>query len=138
MANLEDEVVTNKTFLGTTDLAVTNLSVEKEVLDGNPGWINATVKNVGRKNATNFTVKLTVIYEPEKLPSRLCSYDKPLPEYSEEFEIERLSVDESWNKNVSWNVSIKKLNLRMPGAANIMIVEVRAMTAPGQKLPMTT
>ena len=123
MANLEDEVVRNETFLDTTDLAVTNLSVEKVVLDGNQGWINATVKNVGRKNATNFTVNLTVIYEPENAPLTtkiwpkpatyyLCKYDRIPFEYTEEFEIERLSVNESWNENVSWNASIKKIEFK--------------------------
>jgi len=64
VANVEDKVERNETFLRTTDLAVTNLSVEKEVLDGNQSWINATVKNVDRKNATAFLINFTEIYVP--------------------------------------------------------------------------
>ena len=112
MANLEDDVVTNKTFLRAPDIAVTNLSVEKEVLDGNQGWINATITNVCMKDETNITVKLTVIYEPEKPPSEICSYDKPLPEYSEEFEIKPPPVNNESSFNRSWNASIKGIEFK--------------------------
>ena len=52
-------------FVSGTDLAVTNVSVIKnlsavnEVFDGDRVKITANITNMGRKNATNFTVKFT-------------------------------------------------------------------------------
>ena len=113
VANVEHKVERNETFLGLTDLAVTNLSVEKEVLDGNQVWINATVENVGRKNATAFLINFTEIYEPTGGPSE---YGVTVKERYNNYKLVNstniatgLEVGNATNISVRWNASIRNI-----------------------------
>jgi len=60
IANVEDNVVRNETYLYGTDLAVTDLKVNDICFDGDEVNITAKIENLGLKNATEFWVNLTV------------------------------------------------------------------------------
>ncbi len=62
IANVEDEVATNETYLYGTDLAVTDLEVNNTYFDGDEVNITAVIENLGLKNATEFWVNLTEYY----------------------------------------------------------------------------
>jgi len=62
IANVEDEVVRNETYLSGTDLAVTDLEVNDTYFDGDEVNITAVIENLGLKNATEFWVNLTEYY----------------------------------------------------------------------------
>ncbi|MBA7511250.1 hypothetical protein ES705_03241 [subsurface metagenome] len=113
VANVEDKVERNETFLGLTDLAVTDLSVEKEVLDGNQVWINASVENVGRKNATAFLINFTEIYVPTGGPSE---YGVTVTDRYNNYKLVNsinvttgLDAGNATNISVRWNASIRNI-----------------------------
>ncbi|MCK4527955.1 DUF3344 domain-containing protein, partial [candidate division WOR-3 bacterium] len=109
VANVEDKVLPNKTCLGGTDLAVTNISVGDEILDDNQIWINATIENLGRKNATAFLVNFTEVYVPRKRvvdPEKVYNHT----ELINVTHIARLEVGNSTNISfVLWNASIRDI-----------------------------
>jgi len=104
MANVEGQKrYGNETYLGGTDLAITNLSVKPAVYDGDRVWVNATIENLGRINATDFIVNFTEVYTFENL----------LPKRSNKTQINSIRVNglEAGNAttiSVPWNVRVKE------------------------------
>ena len=113
VANVEDEVVRNETYLGGTDLAV-KLSVEKEIWDGTQGWINASIENVGGKNATDFLVNFTEIYVPTGGPDEYGwtvlpdKRDNNFMQFNST-SVSGLEAGNVTNISVRWNASIRKM-----------------------------
>ena len=62
---VEDDTHYEQRFLSGTDLAVTSIDLPINNMDGDCVNITATIENLGRMNATNFTVKFWKIYYPD-------------------------------------------------------------------------
>jgi len=62
---VENDAHYEQRFLSGTDLAVTEVDLPINNMDGDHVNITATIENLGRKNATDFTVKFWKIYYPE-------------------------------------------------------------------------
>jgi subtilase family serine protease len=106
LANVEDKRKESRdVYLGGTDLAVTDLSTKLVVMDGDRVWVSATIKNLGRMDATAFTVNFSEIYTYER------EYDQV--EYPVELinttHIRSLGAGNSINILVPWNASIQDI-----------------------------
>jgi subtilase family serine protease len=101
MVNVEDVVMNKTIYLGGTDLAITNLSVKSPVWDGEAVWVNATIENLGSKNATDFSVNFTEVY------NSIGSSDTITDEKG--FYIKGLDAGNSINIPIPWNVTIRKI-----------------------------
>ena len=109
VANVEDMVVRNETFVSETDLAVTNVSVKEEVMDGDQVRINATIKNIGRKNATAFFVNFSEVYVPEEREEGISLH---VYNHSELINVTHRSLGAGNSTNISfvlWNASIRDI-----------------------------
>ncbi|PXF52813.1 MAG: hypothetical protein C4B56_04580 [Candidatus Methanophagaceae archaeon] len=109
-------LLSNETYLGGTDLAVTDISVEPgmwnnslsrtEVWDGDLVWLNATITNFGYLNATEFEVSFYEIYEP-RLENWYCQAHR------KEINTTRvkggLPAGNSTIISVPWNASIRDI-----------------------------
>jgi hypothetical protein len=107
LANVEDNVERKETYLGGTDLAITNLSVKPVVWDGDKVWVNATIENLGRMDAAAFTVKFTEISHPEDV-SDTRTGDAHLEPITGT-RIEGLGSRNSTNISVLWNGSVREI-----------------------------
>ena len=112
---VEEHNETHSVDLGGTDLAVTdvsvikNLSVVNEVWDGDQVVINATIENLGRKNATNFFVNFSEIYMPiREITIGRENYDST--KLINVTHIAGLEIGNSTNISfVLWNASIRDI-----------------------------
>jgi subtilase family serine protease len=110
MANVENRTIyTNETYLGGTDLAITNLSVRSVVYDGDRVWVNATIGNLGRMDATDFIVNFTEVYDPEEVYVGNHADGFEHLELINTTHIEGLDIGNSINISVSWNASIRDI-----------------------------
>ena len=111
LANMDEQTKKSReTYLGGTDLAVTNLSVKPVVRDGDSVLLNATIENLGRMDATAFIVNVTEVYHPEE-PEVDCTgswieKDDHI-ELINTIYIRGLEVGNSTNISVPWNASIR-------------------------------
>ena len=112
MVNVEDETGYTNTYLRGTDLAVTNLSVRSPVYDGDMVWVNATIENLGRMDATDFIVNITEVYTPTSTTHPDIWYDIRGDDHLEPIDtthIEGLGAGNSIDISVLWNVSIQDI-----------------------------
>ena len=104
VANVEDEVERKETYIHGTDLAVTNVTLP-EVWDGDLVWINATITNLGLKNATElFWVNFTEVYVLKSTHPR----EENL-ELIDTIPIQCLEAGNSTNISRFWNMNIRKI-----------------------------
>ena len=86
LANVEDKVLRNETFVSGTDLAIMNFPLsEKTYLDGDEVNITVTIKNLGGKDADNFTVRFkdnsedkSVIFNETNITSLEANHSIPV------------------------------------------------------------
>ncbi|MCD6207256.1 MAG: DUF3344 domain-containing protein, partial [Methanosarcinales archaeon] len=113
MASVDDQKrYSEDTYLGGTDLAVTNLSVTPVALGGDRVWINATIESLGMMDATDFIVNVSEVYRPEEIGEgpwgkRRNAADHP--ELIDTTHVEGLDVGNSINISVLWNASIRDI-----------------------------
>ncbi|MFZ2071321.1 MAG: CARDB domain-containing protein [Halobacteriota archaeon] len=100
IANVENEVVRNETYLSGTDLAV-DFSVNKTYFDGEEVNITAVIENLGLKNATEFMVNFSESYY-------VPGSSEPIIEPIYSTTIENLAAGNTTNISVPWNASIYK------------------------------
>jgi len=105
LANVEDQIKESRdAYLSGTDLAVTDLSTRSVVRDGDRVWVNATIENLGRMDATAFTVNFSEIYqftEGRRLKDHV--------ELINTTHIRGLGAGNSINIMVPWNASIQDI-----------------------------
>jgi subtilase family serine protease len=108
MASVDDQkMYSEETYLGGTDLTVTNLSVTPVALDGDMVWINATIENLGRMDATDFIVNVSEVYRPEEVTDRINVADNI--ELLNTTHVDGLDVGNSIHISVLWNASIREI-----------------------------
>jgi subtilase family serine protease len=103
LANVENQRKESKeTYLGGTDLVVTDLSVKPVVWDGEAVRVNATIENLGRMDAAAFTVNFTERYDSEEGSDYNTT---PITK----IDIEGLNSGNSTNISVLWNARIREI-----------------------------
>ncbi|MCD6203760.1 MAG: hypothetical protein J7I99_05325, partial [Methanophagales archaeon] len=101
IANVEDDVMRNETYLYGTDLAVTDLEVNDTYFDGDEVNITAVIENLGLKNATEFWVNFSYCYDCGSV------YEVTIP-INSTFFASGLEAGNKTNISVSWNASLYK------------------------------
>ncbi|RLE67889.1 MAG: hypothetical protein DRJ45_08760, partial [Thermoprotei archaeon] len=106
IVNIGDKIYKEEIFLGGTDLAVTNVSVNGvvweeeapplEVMDGDIVEINATISNFGGLNASNFTVRFCDVLK-----------DVGKEKIIEEKNVSLLESGRLMNFSILWNASLR-------------------------------
>jgi len=105
LAIVENRTLSNETYLGGTDLAVTNISLKPSIWDGDLVWLNATITNFGYLNATDFEVSFYEIYEP-RLKDWVCQAHRKEINTTR---VKGLSAGNSTIVSVPWNASIRDI-----------------------------
>ncbi|RKY62952.1 MAG: hypothetical protein DRP99_05030, partial [Candidatus Latescibacterota bacterium] len=119
MAFVEGKKKEKETYLGGTDLAVTNISIEPvvekieneiTVLDGNLVRVNATIKNFGSMNASDFNVSIYEVapsftHFVELFGYYSCIHYKSLGTKH----VKELPAGSSVSLSLPWNASIRDI-----------------------------
>ena len=113
MANVEDHNESKETYIGGTDLAVTNITVKPAVYDGDRVWVNATIGNLGRINATDFIVNFTEVYTAETYSH--CGIRPQKMQFITSIRVSGLEAGNATTISVPWNVRVKEAVFVMSG-----------------------
>jgi len=113
LAVVENRTVSNETYIGGTDLAVTDISLKPFIWDGDLVLLNATINNFGYLDATKFDVLFYEVYKPKDLTEGQTTRTPDPDDHYELINIthieEGLPVGDNITISVPWNASIRDI-----------------------------